>query len=68
MKNRYARNPDVSASARVYVSPYRWPGILHDGTSVKVASNLFELIAIICAYSVLIFDGQRASNAATLYK
>ena len=24
------------------------------GTSVKVASNLFELIAIICAYSVLI--------------
>ena len=36
--------------------------------SVKVASNLFELIVIICAYSVLIFDGQRASNAATLYK
>ena len=32
MKNRYARNPDVSASARVYVGPYRWPGILHDGT------------------------------------
>ena len=36
--------------------------------SVKVASNLFELIAIICAYSVLIFDGQRALNAVTLYK
>ena len=37
-------------------------------SSVKVASNLFKLIAIICAYLVLIFDGQHASNAATLYK